>query len=67
MSDGATKDSAGTKDQLQEKLRDCEETRERLEDENETLRESSETFGDLADRLAQRLAGKRAHDGSTDK
>jgi hypothetical protein len=41
---------------LVEKLRHCEEVRERLEDDNELLRNSSKTFGDLAERLRDKLS-----------
>jgi hypothetical protein len=41
---------------LVEKLRNCEEVRERLEDDNELLRNSSKTFGDLAERLQDKLS-----------
>jgi hypothetical protein len=44
-------------EELVEKLRNCEEVRERLEDENELLRESSNSFGDLAERLRDKLSG----------
>jgi hypothetical protein len=49
--------AAATEEQeeLVEKLRDCEEVRERLEDDNELLRNSSKTFGDLAERLRDKL------------
>lgn len=40
-------------------LAECEETVEHLKEENAQLRESAETFGDLAERLnAQRRLGK---------
>jgi hypothetical protein len=42
--------------ELVEKLRNCEEVRERLEDDNELLRNSSKTFGDLAERLRDKLS-----------
>jgi hypothetical protein len=42
--------------ELVEKLRNCEEVRERLEDDNELLRNSSNTFGDLAERLRDKLS-----------
>jgi hypothetical protein len=41
---------------LVEKLRNCEEVRERLEDDNELLRNSSKTFGELAERLRDKLS-----------
>jgi hypothetical protein len=49
--------AAATEEQeeLVEKLRNCEEVRERLEDDNELLRNSSKTFGDLAERLQDKL------------
>ena len=43
-------------EELVEKLRNCEEVRERLEDDNELLRKSSKTFGDLAERLRDKLS-----------
>jgi hypothetical protein len=54
----AKKDAADSTDELREKLRDCQETREQLEEDNELLRESSITFGDLAERLAMEKGGK---------
>jgi hypothetical protein len=45
-------------EELVEKLRSCEEVRQRLEDDNEMLRESSKTFGDLAERLRDKLKGE---------
>ena len=45
-------------EELVEKLRNCEEVRERLEDDNDLLRESSKTFGDLAERLRDKLSGE---------
>jgi hypothetical protein len=42
--------------ELVEKLRNCEEVRERLEDDNELLRNSSKAFGDLAERLREKLS-----------
>ena len=46
------------KEELVEKLRNCEKVRARLEDDNELLRESSKTFGDLAERLRNKLSGE---------
>lgn len=45
-------------EELVEKLRNCEEVLERLEDDNYLLRESSKTFGDLAERLREKLSGE---------
>jgi hypothetical protein len=45
-------------EELVEKLRNCEEVLERLEDDNDLLRESSKTFGDLAERLRDKLNGE---------
>jgi hypothetical protein len=49
--------AAATEEQeeLVAKLRNCEEVRERLEDDNELLRNSSKMFGDLAERLQDKL------------
>jgi hypothetical protein len=44
-------------ERLVERLRHCEEVRERLEDDNELLRESSKAFGELAERLRDKLNG----------
>jgi hypothetical protein len=44
--------------ELVEKLRRCEEVKERLEDDNELLRQSSKTFGDLAERLRDKLSSE---------
>jgi hypothetical protein len=44
-------DGCGMADELEE----CKARNRQLEEENELLRESSETFGDLADRLSERL------------
>jgi len=40
-------------------LQDCEETLKRLEEENQQLRESSQSFGQLAERLNVTLQGER--------
>ena len=51
-------------DDPEQQLENCEETVEKLTEENEQLRKSSQAFGDLAERLNAR-AGKRQQD--TDK
>jgi hypothetical protein len=45
-------------EELAARLRHCEEAREQLEDDNDLLRQSSKTFGDLAERLRNKLNGK---------
>jgi hypothetical protein len=45
-------------EKLAEKLRNCEEVRERLEDDNQLLRESSKAFGELAERLRDKLSSE---------
>ncbi len=42
--------------ELNDSLAECQETVEQLKEENAQLRESSETFGDLAERLNRRNA-----------
>jgi hypothetical protein len=40
---------------MDDELEDCKEQNRKLEEENELLRESAETFGALADRLNEKL------------
>ena len=53
---GDTKDPNEPKDALA----DCEETVEHLKEENAVLRDSAQTFGDLAERLSTNR--RRGHD-----
>jgi hypothetical protein len=40
---------------MADELEECKDRNRKLEEENELLREAAETFGDLADRLSDRL------------
>ena len=48
---------------MADELEECKDRNRKLEEENELLRESAETFGNLADRLSERLREEQSADG----
>ena len=50
---------------MDDELEECKERNRQLEEENELLRESAETFGALADRLNEKLQPDPPAEGST--
>jgi hypothetical protein len=50
---------------MADELEDCKNRNRLLEEENELLRESAQTFGELADRLNERLQ-ERPEPGASD-